>query len=67
VPVPLNTVWKPADYEYVIRDSRARVLIVSEELLPRVEKLGAAERGQLQHVVVVGSPSAGALSFVELL
>jgi len=67
VPVPLNTLWKPADYEYVIRDSRARVLIVSEELLPRVEKLGAAERGQLQHVIVVGSPSAGALSFVELL
>ena len=24
VPVPLNTLWKPADYQYVIRDSRAR-------------------------------------------
>ena len=23
VPVPLNTLWKPADYQYVIRDSRA--------------------------------------------
>ena len=23
VPVPLNTLWKAADYQYVIRDSRA--------------------------------------------
>ena len=23
VPVPLNTLWKPADYQYVLRDSRA--------------------------------------------
>src|SRR5471032_3330382 len=29
VPVPLNTLWKPADYEYVIRDTRSSVLIVS--------------------------------------
>jgi acyl-coenzyme A synthetase/AMP-(fatty) acid ligase len=33
VPVPLNTLWKPADYQYVIRDSRAAVLIVSAGLL----------------------------------
>ena len=33
VPIPLNTLWKAADYEYVIRDSRAGVLIVSAELL----------------------------------
>ena len=29
VPVPLNTLWKPQDYEYVVRDSRAGVVIVS--------------------------------------
>ena len=23
VPIPLNTLWKPPDYQYVIRDSRA--------------------------------------------
>ena len=23
VPVPLNTLWKPADYQYVLHDSRA--------------------------------------------
>ena len=29
VPIPLNTLWKPADYQHVIRDSRASVLVVS--------------------------------------
>ena len=54
VPVPLNTLWKPADYQYVLRDSRAAVLMVSEALLPQIEQIPAAERGALQHMVVVG-------------
>jgi benzoate-CoA ligase len=54
VPVPLNTLWKSADYEYVVRDSRASVLIVSAALLPQVEKMTAPARTQLQHVIVVG-------------
>src|SRR5207253_1512725 len=55
VPVPLNTLWKPADYQYVIRDSRAAVLIVSAELLPNVERIPAADRPALRHIIVVGS------------
>src|ERR1700716_231458 len=39
VPVPLNTLWKPADYQYVIRDSRAAVLIVSAALLASVDRI----------------------------
>ena len=30
VPIPINTMLKPHEYEYVLNDSRARVLIVSE-------------------------------------
>src|SRR5262249_25878463 len=30
VPVPINTLLKPPEYEYILNDSRARVLIVSE-------------------------------------
>jgi len=52
VPVPLNTLWKPADYEYVIRDSSAGVIIVSKELLPQLEKIPADARRSLRHVVV---------------
>ena len=25
VPVPINTLWKPAEFEYVLNDARARV------------------------------------------
>jgi len=32
VPVPLNTLLKPHDYEYLLNDCRARVLIVSPAL-----------------------------------
>src|SRR2546421_4188900 len=34
VPVPTNTLLKPRDYEYVLRDSRAEVALVSEPLAP---------------------------------
>ena len=54
VPVPLNTLWKPADYQYVIRDSRAAVLIVSAELLADVERIPDADRRSLRHIIVVG-------------
>lgn len=53
VPVPVNTLLTAQDYEYLLQDSRARVLIVSRELLPAIEPaLAAAE--YLRHVIVVG-------------
>jgi benzoate-CoA ligase family protein len=55
VPVPLNTLWKAADYRHVFRDSRACVLVVSAELLPIVDSIPAGERRSLRHVIVVGS------------
>src|SRR5262249_45336116 len=54
VAVPLNTLWKPADYAFVVRDSRASVAIVSAELLPQIESMPADARGALRHVVVIG-------------
>src|SRR6266511_3314307 len=33
VPVPVNTLLKPADYAFFARDSRARAIVVSEALL----------------------------------
>jgi benzoate-CoA ligase len=54
VPVPLNTLWKAADYEFVVRDSRARVLVIDAELLPQVERMSADARRRLRHIIVVG-------------
>ena len=54
VPIPTNTLWKPADYRYVLNDSGARVVIVSEELLPQIDAIDRADVPALEHIVVVG-------------
>jgi benzoate-CoA ligase family protein len=59
VPVPTNTALKPQDYAYMLRDSRARVLAVSDALLPLVEPL-FADLPDLRHVVVAGEETAAA-------
>jgi benzoate-CoA ligase len=55
IPVPLNTLWRPADYEFVIRDSRAGVLVVSSPLLPQIESIPLASRRSLRHIIVAGN------------
>src|SRR5688572_32576190 len=76
VPVPTNTLWKPSEYEYVLNDSRASVLIVSEALLSKILEIPHTRLRSLRHIVVVGdaglaSPKleakAGAVSFGDLL
>src|SRR5271166_4565942 len=37
VPVPLNTLLLPDQYAYMLTDSRARLLFISEALLPALE------------------------------
>ena len=44
VAVPVNTLMTEDDYRFMLADSRARVLVVSEALYPRFEKL--IERGR---------------------
>ena len=51
VPVPLNTLWKPGDYQYVIQDSRAAVIIVSSELGLQIERVPRQERSGVRHVI----------------
>src|SRR5687768_16018680 len=69
IPVPLNTRWTTADYEFVIRDSSARVFIVSAELLDAAAP-AIATCTSLRHVVVLGQDGAGrvagAMSFETL-
>ncbi len=53
VPVPVNTLLKAPDYHYMLQDSRAKVLIVSEPLLAEVGPV-LRQALRLEHVVVVG-------------
>ncbi len=67
VPIPTNTLFKAQDYEYILNDSRARVAIVSEALLPQVQAIPAERLRYLKHVVVVGTAPTGTTSFTALL
>ena len=58
VPIPVNTMLTPEDYEYYLNDSRARVLAVSEELLPVIQQI----KGDLHYLrdIIVLSEKEGA-------
>lgn len=53
VPIPINTALRPADYVYILNDSRARVLLIHAEIWPSVQGI-LSELKYLRHIVVVG-------------
>jgi len=54
VPVPVNTRWTAAEYEYVLRDSAARVIMLSDTL--QTEAIKAIRAcSSVRHVVVAGA------------
>ena len=59
VPIPTSTLWKPQDYEYVLNDSRARVVVVSEALLPQLQAIPRERLRYLQHIVTIAELKAG--------
>jgi benzoate-CoA ligase family protein len=66
VPVPVNTLLKPTDYEYLLNDSRARVAIVSEPLLSAITQIPSQRLPFLEHIVVCGR-NQGGLSLANLI
>jgi benzoate-CoA ligase family protein len=66
VPVPVNTLMTEDDYRYMLHDSRARMLVVSAELLPKFKNLiGACP--DLDHVIVSGDGAFGYRRLDKLL
>ena len=66
VPVPVNTLLTPADYEYMLRDSRARVLVVSAPLLPHFEPL-LPHLPHLKHVIASGARGGARTGFADFI
>ena len=58
VPIPINTRLTERDYAYIVDDSRAAGLIVSEPLLPLFED-SLAGHGSLKTVLVSGADGKG--------
>jgi benzoate-CoA ligase len=66
VAVPVNTLMTEDDYRFMIEDSRARIVVVSVELLPKFEKAIAASK-TIAHVIVSGETTKGHPRLDDLL
>jgi benzoate-CoA ligase len=54
VPIPVNTLLSPADYAYMLRDSRAPMLVISEPLLAQFQPI-LDQSPFLKHVLISGT------------
>jgi benzoate-CoA ligase len=61
IPVAVNTLLTTKDYEYMLGDSRAKALVVSEALLPQFKPV-LDRMPFLKHVIVSGSSFDGVLA-----
>ena len=65
VPVTLSTLLTARDYAYLLRDCRARALVITDGLLPRVAPV-RNELGELRHLIVAGEAPSQALSLAAI-
>ena len=66
VAVPVNTLLTEDEYRFMLADSRACCLIVSEALLPKFENI-IGDCADLEHVVVAGQNPHGYRLFSDLI
>jgi benzoate-CoA ligase len=66
VPIAVNTLLTTKDYEFMLADSRARALIVSEALLPQFAPL-LGKLPFVRHIIVSGKDANGHIAFRDVL
>jgi benzoate-CoA ligase family protein len=66
VPIPVNTLMSEDDYRFMLADSRARALVVSEPLFPKFAGLIGAGPDPM-HVIVSGENAHGHHRFEDVL
>jgi benzoate-CoA ligase len=66
VPIAVNTLLTTADYDFMLRDSRARALVVSEALYDRFAPI-LAKQPALKQVVVAGAQPVDGRPFLGAL
>ncbi len=54
VAVPLNTLLRPPEWEYMLNDTRARVVVVSAALLAKFQEIPRANLRYLEHILIDG-------------
>ena len=66
VAVPMNTMLLPKDYEYLLNDSRSRVLVVAPSLLDRITQIRDRLK-YLNEIIVTGEEREGCLSLESVI
>ena len=66
IPIPVNTLLTGSDFDFMLRDSRARALIVSAPLLPIFEPI-LEHQENLKYIVVAGGADAKHLALAKLM
>lgn len=67
VAVPVNTLLRQPEYEYILKDTRARVAIVADSLRGQITQIPNECSPSLEHLVVVGQSAAGCLAWEEII
>jgi benzoate-CoA ligase len=66
VPIAANTLLTSVDYDFMLGDSRARALVVSEALWPQFAPI-VGKHKHLRHIIVSGADAKGNLRLADLM
>lgn len=64
IPIPINTMLTADDYEFYLNDSRSRLLIVSEELLPLINGI-EGDLPYLRDIIVISETTGAHIPFKQ--
>lgn len=67
VAVPLNTLLKPNEYEFLVNDTEAKIAVVGEFLLPLLEVTPRDRFEHLRQIIVVGKSTSRHLCMNKLM
>jgi len=64
IPIPVNTMMTADDYEFYLNDSRARVLAISEEILPVINQI-KGDLAYLRDIVIISETEGARIPFKQ--
>ena len=66
IPVPVNTMLSPQQYQYMLNNSRAKAVVVHQEIADAIEEI-RGELKFLKHVIVIGEAKSGQISYYDIV
>ncbi len=66
VSVPFNTMLRPSEYQYLLNDSRAKAIIVSQDWVGNIARI-ENNLDYLKYIIVVGETGGNRLSYEKLI